>query len=227
VIGTLLNKNVSTGDDWWGERWQLIPESLKCYALGDIQFGFMTYNILAGLLLRDVFPDPEILCKYLKCSQKDAADWFLELLLVSLEGVEYHQKAEEEAETREEMVLSLRYRNEREKLFEFSPLLIRLWTQILGKWPAPTSGGCRVSTGGEGEVSGPGGGVGPGWLYLVQGDEAEPPWEGGEGVCQVWARARRPGEASLVKTCREFQRFGEAERFEDPVVSVGHGEGKE
>ncbi len=23
VIGTLLNKNVSTGDDWWGERWQL------------------------------------------------------------------------------------------------------------------------------------------------------------------------------------------------------------
>ncbi len=28
VIGTLLNKNVSTGDDWWGERWQLIPDSL-------------------------------------------------------------------------------------------------------------------------------------------------------------------------------------------------------
>jgi len=41
------------------------------------------------------------------------------------------------------MVLSLRYRNEREKLCEFSPPLIRLWTQILGKWPAPTSGGCR------------------------------------------------------------------------------------
>jgi len=94
-------------------------------------------------LLRDVFPDPEILCKYMKCNQKEAADWFLEFLMVSLEGVEYHQKAEEEAETREEMVLSLRYRNEREKLCEFSPPLIRLWTQILGRWPAPTSGGCR------------------------------------------------------------------------------------
>ena len=143
VIGTLLNKNVSTGDDWWGERWQLIPESLKCYALGDIQFGFMTYNILAGLLLRDVFPDPEVLCKYMKCDQKSASDWFLEFLLVSLEGVEYHQKAEEEAGTREEMILSLRYRDEREKLFEFSPPFIRLWTKILGRWPAPTSGGCR------------------------------------------------------------------------------------
>ncbi len=79
--------------------------SLKCYALGDIQFGFMAYNILAELLLRDVFPDPEVLCKYMKCGQKEASDWFLELVMVSLEGVEYHQRAEEEAETREEMIL--------------------------------------------------------------------------------------------------------------------------
>ena len=138
VIGTLLNKTVSTGDDWWGERWNLIPESLKCYALGDIQFGFMTYNILSGLMLRDVFLDPEVLCRYLKCYQKEAADWFLEFLMVSLEGVEYHQKAEEEAETREEMILSLRYRDEREKLCEFSPPLVVLWSKILGKWPCPT-----------------------------------------------------------------------------------------
>ena len=121
VVGTLLNKTISTGDDWWGERWNLIQESLRCYALGDIQFGFMTYNILSGLMLRDVFPDPEVLCRYLKCNQKEAADWFLEFLMVSLEGVEYQQKAEEEAETREEMILSLRYRDEREKLCEFSP----------------------------------------------------------------------------------------------------------
>ena len=63
--------------------------------------------------------------------------------MVSLEGVEYHQKAEEDAETREEMIRSLRYQNEREKLCEFSPPLVRLWAQILGKWPAPTSGGWR------------------------------------------------------------------------------------
>ncbi len=43
---------------------------------------------------------------------------------MSLEGMEYHQKAEEEAETREEMILSLRYRDEREKLCEFSPPLV-------------------------------------------------------------------------------------------------------
>ena len=47
VQGTLLNKNVSTGDDCWGLRWEEILEALRCYALGDIRFCFITYNVLA------------------------------------------------------------------------------------------------------------------------------------------------------------------------------------
>ena len=42
VIGTLLNKTKSMGDDCWGRRWSIIPKSLQCYALGDIKFGFIT-----------------------------------------------------------------------------------------------------------------------------------------------------------------------------------------
>jgi len=143
VLGTLLNKTVSTGDDYWGVRWQQIPGSLRCYALGDIMFGFVCYNVLAGILLRDVFPDPDVVCRYLKCNQKAAADWFLDLVLMTLEGVEFHQGVEENAVTREEMILSLRYRDEGDKLAEFSPPMVRLWTRILGNWPSPTCGGCR------------------------------------------------------------------------------------
>ena len=62
VIGTLLNKTVSMGDDCWGKRWSIIPKPPQCYALGDIKFGFITYNVLAGLLLRNLFPDPNVLC---------------------------------------------------------------------------------------------------------------------------------------------------------------------
>ena len=47
---------------------------LKVYALGDIKFGFCTYTVLAGILIRDLFPDPEILCKLLECSQKTAVE---------------------------------------------------------------------------------------------------------------------------------------------------------
>ena len=70
VIGTILNKCVSTGDDHWGLKWSLIPAALKVYALGDIKFGFCTYNVLAGIMIRDLFPDPEILCKLLECNKK-------------------------------------------------------------------------------------------------------------------------------------------------------------
>jgi len=42
VLGSLLNKMVSTGDDLWGVRLHKIPDPLKCYALGDIKFGFIT-----------------------------------------------------------------------------------------------------------------------------------------------------------------------------------------
>ena len=143
VTRTLLNKTVSTGDDKWGIRWNMIPAFLQCYALGDIKFGFIAYNVLAGILLRNVFPDPDILCRYLDCTQLGAVNWFLEFLMLSLEGIEYHQGAEEAAQTREEMVQSLRFRDERDKLCEISPPYIRLWTELLGSWPAITNGGCR------------------------------------------------------------------------------------
>ena len=115
----------------------------QCYALGDIKFGFITYNVLAGILLRDLFPDPDVLCKYLECTQETAVNWFLEFLLLSLEGIEYHQGDEEIAQTREEMVQTLRFRDENGKLCGISPPHIRLWTELLGSWPSLTNRGCR------------------------------------------------------------------------------------
>ena len=63
--------------------------------------------------------------------------------MLSLEGIEYHQGDEEVAQTREDLIKSLRFRDEREKLCDISPPYIRLWTEILGSWPSLTSGGCR------------------------------------------------------------------------------------
>ena len=143
VIGTLLNKTVSTGDDMWGLSWSEIPESLRIYGIGDIRFGFMTYVILAGILLRDLFPDPEIVCWFLKCEQKDAVNWFLDWLILSLEGVEFHQDAESRAYTREELFCSLRFRDARDKLCQEAPKYVKLWTRLLGAWPSITHGGCR------------------------------------------------------------------------------------
>ena len=58
VVGTVLNKNVSTGDDLWGLPWAELPPSLQVYGIGDIRFGYICYYLFAGIMIRDLFPEP-------------------------------------------------------------------------------------------------------------------------------------------------------------------------
>ena len=41
----------------------------------EIWFGFICYNVRAGFMLRDLFPDPEIVCKILNKEQLSAGSW--------------------------------------------------------------------------------------------------------------------------------------------------------
>ena len=115
VLGTVLNKTVSTGDDLWGLPWNDLPPSLQVYEIGDIRFGFICYNVLAGIMIRDLFPEPDIVCKTLKTEQRGAVSWILEWIAKSLEGVKLHQQADENATTRRELLSALRFRNSRNK----------------------------------------------------------------------------------------------------------------
>ena len=93
----------------WGVPWNDLPPSLQVYGMDDIRFGFICYTVLAGIMIRDLFPDPdmirdsfpdpEIVCKTLKTEQRGAASWILEWISKSLEGVELHQQADENATT--------------------------------------------------------------------------------------------------------------------------------
>ena len=72
VLGTVLNKTISTGKDLWGLPRKDLPSSLQVYGIGDIRFGFKCYNVFAGIMIRDLFPDPEIVCQILKMEQRRA-----------------------------------------------------------------------------------------------------------------------------------------------------------
>ena len=100
IIGTILNKCVSTGDGRWGLPWGRISSPMKVYAIGDIKFGHLAYQILAGVLLRDVFPDPDVVCSLLGCFQKDGVAWFSELLMDSARETEVDGEAIKSAESR-------------------------------------------------------------------------------------------------------------------------------
>ena len=145
VIGQTLNKCSSTGDGKWAYGWSELPESLQVYGIADILFGHMCYSILATILLRDVFPDPEITCKFFNVpDQWFAVAWIQELIAWSLDGVEIHNVDFDKAATREDMILSLRYRYSSESsLMEESPAKVKIWCRLIGNWPSLTNGGCR------------------------------------------------------------------------------------
>ena len=66
VLGMVLNKNVSTGDDLWGLPWLELPPSLQVYGIGDIQFGYICYSVLVGIIMRDWFPETNSVCRTLE-----------------------------------------------------------------------------------------------------------------------------------------------------------------
>ena len=144
VCGLLMNKMVSTADSKWAYPWNEIPESLRIYALADLQFGYMTYTILTGIIIADLCPDPEIVCYQLQVYQLEAVQWLLDWILQTLENLEVHQDAVYNATTRRELICALRYRyNSSSRLSSDPPPRINIWLELLGDWPSLTAGGCR------------------------------------------------------------------------------------
>ena len=145
VSGVVMNKMCSTADNLWGARWRDIPDSLKVYAIADLKIGHLAYSVLASIILRDYIPDPEIFMFYTgKFDQWLAANWFLNLLVTSLEGTEIHDKAFKHAVSRRDLVKCLRYRySEDSVLMDEAPIRVLLWANTRGEWPSLTKGGCR------------------------------------------------------------------------------------
>lgn len=84
-------------------RWKDIPAALRFYALGDIRFGFFSSNPGWVFVMRCVSRS-DVLCRYLECDQLSAVNWLLEWIVLSLEGVEFHQMVKENAPTQTEMM---------------------------------------------------------------------------------------------------------------------------
>ena len=130
VLGTILNKTVSTGDDIWVLPWVELPLSLHVYRIGEIRFGYICYSVLTGIILRDLFPEPDIVCKILKKEQGGAVSWTLEWIVKSLEGVELHQAADEKSLSRADLLSALRFRDSSNKVEKSPPSYILIWIRL-------------------------------------------------------------------------------------------------
>ena len=113
ILGTVLNKTVYRGDDKWAWAWNELPGSLQIYAVGDLRFSHISYNILSSIMVRDFFPDPDVTCKYFNSTnQWEVFAWLLDLISYTLDGLEVNSEAYRSAVTRIELMKCLRYRYE-------------------------------------------------------------------------------------------------------------------
>ena len=100
--------------------------------IGDIRFGYWIYlPVLAEIILRDLFPKLDKVCKILRAEQRGAVSWILEWILKGLEGVELHQGADEKSSSQAELLSALRFCDSRNKV-DRSPLpYILIWIRLL------------------------------------------------------------------------------------------------
>ena len=73
VTGTILNRCVDAGDEKWGQKWEYISCSMKVFALGNLKAVHAAMVVLMGAIIRDIFPDPDVLCKQLRLFQVESS----------------------------------------------------------------------------------------------------------------------------------------------------------
>ena len=115
------------------------------YGVGNLKFGYLTYIVLKGILLQDLYPDPDVVCKFLNADQWTGIEWFYEWIIKSSEGVEVHETNARAALSRSQMICALRYRDERSKLSKVPPPWIMLSSRMNGSWPSFMFCSCRFA----------------------------------------------------------------------------------
>ena len=143
LLGAVMNKSVSVGDHKWGYRWEAIPDSLKVYCLGDVKFGYQVSVLLITTLLRDLFPDPDVVLSFIRSSGYEFMLWFSAWIFLSLRNVEVSPDILPTAVDRSELLQALRIRMEDGSLSEAPPARVKLIGSLMGSWPTVTFGGCR------------------------------------------------------------------------------------
>ena len=143
ALGAFMNKSVSCGDHKWGCRWKEIPKPLQVYCLGDVKFGHQTSVLFLSMLLRDIFPDPDIVLSFTRMDGHNFMRWFSLWIGDVLQDVEVDPRRMGQVETRAELLYALRFRRSNKKLSETPPSRVSLVAQLLGSWPSVRYGGPR------------------------------------------------------------------------------------
>ena len=146
VLGGLLDRASSEADGMWCVKWEELPVQFKIYALGNIKFGYMTYVVFCSLIIRDLYPDPDILSVIEDCLQPEGIFNLSRLIYSYLRNSQLHYPTEP-TNTRSALLTAIKTRapNGSGKMVlsdEPSPGALK-FTMMIQPWPSITQGGPR------------------------------------------------------------------------------------
>jgi hypothetical protein len=146
VNGSLLNKNVSCADGRWAQALADLPDAFQIYLIGDVRYGYITSMVLLSILIRDLFPDPEVVCFTLEISQIEWVTYFCALVTDCLGDLAYNPRMKACAFSRKELLCSLRaYDNSTKprKMKRGAEINQTWFSNLLPPWPSIIHGGVK------------------------------------------------------------------------------------
>lgn len=146
INGGLLNKLVSMNDGHWARKWIDLGAEFRSYCLMDVRFGYVTFIILICLLIRNIFPDPDVVCSTLELNQRQMMEFFVYIVVIGLSETKLNPEIRNSAVTRKDLCLSLRaFTKDRmtgkRKMMTGCVERIVAFSELLPDWANVTHGG--------------------------------------------------------------------------------------
>ena len=147
LTGEVISHVTDNADQCWTQEYQSLPNEFQAYAIAVVRHGFSSYLVLMGLIIRNLFPDPDIVCDVLELTQSSAISWITGFISTCLrESTPYHE-AFSSAKTRVELVLSIRkwtYSSSTVKRMKREPEEnVKILAALIPDWSAVPYGGAR------------------------------------------------------------------------------------
>ena len=105
-FGDYFNEFGMLLDGHWAQEWKNLCKPFRLVLLGLSQLLFSLFTVISGTLVRDLFPDPDIMCYLFELSQEDCYVYLVDLLVHLLVNKEVCTESED-SRSRESLILSL------------------------------------------------------------------------------------------------------------------------
>ncbi len=106
VIGKAFPADIGEFDSRWALEFKSRPAAMKLYIKKKFLYLGCIYKVLMGLLIRNIFPDPDIVLNATEMTQGTFTSWFCDFVGESLVGADVSETAFA-TETRSEMIFAL------------------------------------------------------------------------------------------------------------------------